>query len=335
MRAVVYHHTGPSSVLQLVDRDDPRPGPGEVLVRVVRAGVNPTDWKFRAEMMSGYDEVVPGQDGAGTVEAVGRGVTHVRPGDRVWLVLAQHGRAHGSAAELTVQPAANVHPLPDRADFDLGASLGVPAVTAHRALTTSDTTRRLGPGTMRGQVVLVAGGAGAVGNAAIQLAVWSGARVITTVSSEEKGRAAIAAGAHHVVNYRAEDAAASIKELAQDGVDLIVEVAPAQNLALDLEVVKNHGTIAYYANNGGDEAVLPLRPSFVKNVRTQGVLLYTLDPALLAAAVQDVNAAVESGALRVGEESGLPLHHFDLAQTAAAHDAVEGGTVGKVLLDIG
>ncbi|GAB2769445.1 NADPH:quinone reductase [Nocardioides salsibiostraticola] len=335
MRAVVYQHTGPSSVLQLVQRDDPSPGPGEVLVRVVRAGVNPTDWKFRAAMMSGYDEVVPGQDGAGTIEAVGSGVRHVRPGDRVWLVLAQHGRAYGAGAELTVQPAANVHPLPDRADFDLGASLGVPAVTAHRALTSSDATRRLGPGTMSGQVVLVAGGAGAVGNAAIQLAVWSGARVITTVSNEAKGRAALAAGAHHVVNYVTEDAAASIAELAQDGVDLIVEVAPAQNLGLDLEVVKNHGTIAFYANNGGDDAGLPVRPSFAKNVRIQGVLLYTLDPSMLSAAAEDVNAAVAAGALQVGEHAGLPLHHFSLAQTAEAHDAVEGGTVGKVLLDIG
>src|SRR3954451_16302842 len=122
MRAVVYHETGPSSVLTLVDREVPQPGPGEVRVRVVRAGVNPTDWKFRAGMMSGYDEVSPGQDGSGVVDAIGNGVDTHRVGDRVWLVLAQNGRAHGTAAEFTIQPADRVIPLPDNADFDLGAS---------------------------------------------------------------------------------------------------------------------------------------------------------------------------------------------------------------------
>lgn len=333
MRAVIYSQTGPSSVLSLVERPDPTPGPGEVLVRVARSGVNPTDWKFRAQMMTGYDEVVPGQDGAGTVEALGDGVSHVAVGDRVWLVLAQHGRAHGTAAELTVQPAEHVVALPDGADLDLGASLGVPAVTAHRALT-AGRTRRLGPGTLHGQTVLVAGGAGAVGNAAIQLAVWSGASVVTTVSGPEKAALAETAGVHHVVNYRTEDVVARLGELAPGGVDLVVEVAPADNLALDLEVVANHGTIAYYANNGGDEARLPLRPSFSKNVRIQGLLLYTLDPELIATATLDVTGAVAAGALRVGTDAGLPLHHYPLDRTAEAHDAVENGAVGKVLLDL-
>ncbi|MEN8673652.1 NADPH:quinone reductase [Nocardioides sp.] len=337
MRAVVYSETGPSSVLRLVERPEPRPGPGEVLVRIVRAGVNPTDWKFRVGGMGplAHDEVAPGQDGAGVVEEVGAGVTHVAAGDRVWLVLAQHGRAHGTASELTVQPAELVVRLPDEASYDLGASLGVPAVTAHRALTAGESTGRLGPGALAGQAVLVAGGAGAVGNAAIQLAVWSGATVVTTVSSPEKAALARAAGAPHVVDYRTEDVAARIAEIAPEGVDLVVEVAPADNLGLDLEVVRNRGTIAFYANNGGDEATLPVRPSFAKNVRIQGLLLYTLGADLLAAATEDVSAAVAAGALRVGEEAGLPLHHYDLAETAAAHDAVESGAVGKVLIDLG
>ena len=164
--------------------------------------------------------------------------------------------------------------------------------------------------------------------------MWSGATVVTTVSGDEKAALARAAGAHHVVNYRTEDVVARVGEIAPDGVDLVVEVAPAQNLALDLEVVRNRGTIAYYANNGGDEATLPLRPSFAKNVRLQGVLLYTLGSDLLAAATEDVSAAVAAGALRVGAEAGVPLHHYALADTAAAHDAVEGGAVGKVLLDL-
>jgi NADPH2:quinone reductase len=339
MRAVVYSQPGPSSVLSLVEREAPTPAAGEVLVRVVRAGVNPTDWKFRAGAMGAllHPEITPGQDGAGIVEAVGEGVDHVAPGDRVWLVLAQHGRAVGTAAELTVQPADRVVPLPDGASFDLGASLGVPAVTAHRALTAGEATDprgHLGPGTLAGKVVLVAGGAGAVGNAAIQLAVWSGATVVTTVSSDEKAALASAAGAHHVVNYRTDEVVARVLDVAPDGVDLVVEVAPADNLALDLEVVRNRGTIAFYANNGGDDATLPIRPAFAKNVRLQGLLLYTLGADLLRAATDDVNAAVAAGALRVGAEAGVPLHHYPLADTAAAHDAVEAGAVGKVLIDL-
>lgn len=338
MRAVVYPETGPSSVLRVVERDLPTPGPGEVRVRVIRAGVNPTDWKFRAGGMPGgmaYDEVTPGQDGAGVVDAVGPDVVGLAEGDRVWLVLAQHGRPYGTAAEHTVQSAARVVRLPDTASYDLGASVGVPAVTAHRALTAGENTPgRLGPGALDGKVVLVAGGAGAVGNATIQLARWSGATVLTTVSSDEKAALARAAGADHVVNYRAEDTAARVLELAPDGVDIAVEVAPAQNIDLDLQVVRPHGLVSIYANNGGDQMTMPLRAAFGKNLRFQFLILYTLHRHLLAAATQDVTAAIEAGALRVGDEAGLPLHHFPLEQTAAAHDAVESGVVGKVLLDV-
>jgi len=339
MRAVTYRETGPSSVLNLIEREVPDPAPGEVRVRLLRSGVNPTDWKFRAGGMPGgmaHDEITPGQDGAGVVDAVGEGVEHQQSGDRVWLVLAQHGRPHGTAAEYTVQPASRVVPLPDGASYDLGASVGVPAVTAHRALTAAEGgPARLGAGALDGRVVLVAGGAGAVGNAAVQLARWAGATVVTTVSSDEKGALATRAGAHHVVNYRDADAAKEILAAAPDGVDLAVEVAPAQNIDLDLEVVKVHGLVSIYANNGGDEMVVPLRAAFGKNLRIQFLILYTLREDLVRAATEDVTAAIGAGALRVGEEAGLPLHHFPLEELAAAHDAVEGGAVGKVLLDIG
>ncbi len=335
MRAVVYRETGPSSVLEVVERDLPEPGPGEVRVRVVRSGVNPTDWKFRAGNMAGHDEVVPGQDGAGVVDAVGPGVDRYAVGDRVWLVLAQHGRAYGTAAEYTVQPVERVVALPEGASYDLGASLGVPAVTAHRALTAGqDGPTRLAPGALDGKVVLVAGGAGAVGNAAIQLARWAGATVITTVSSDEKAALATAAGAQHTINYRDGDTARKILAIAPDGVDIAVEVAPAQNIEIDLEVVRVHGLISIYANNGGDEMTMPLRAAFGKNLRFQFLILYTLREDLLQAAVEDVNAAVAAGALRVGEEAGIALHHIALGETATAHDAVESGAVGKVLIDI-
>ena len=335
MRAVVYTETGPSSVLKVVDRDLPEPGPGEVRVRMVRAGVNPTDWKFRAGMMSGYDEVTPGQDGSGVVDAVGDGVTGLEVGQRVWLVLAQHGRAYGATAEYTVQPVGHVGALPDSADFDLGASIGVPAVTAHRALTAlEDGPSRLAPGALDGRTVLVAGGAGAVGNATIQLARWAGATVLTTVSSDEKVALARAAGAHHVVNYRETDATSQILDIAPDGVDIAVEVAPAQNIGIDLEVVKVHGLVSIYANNGGDELTMPLRAAFGKNLRFQFLILYTLRPELVSNALADVTEAVADGALQVGDGAGLPLHHYPLAETAAAHDAVENGAVGKVLVAI-
>jgi NADPH2:quinone reductase len=335
MRAVVYTENGPSSVLHLVELPDPVPGPGEVVVRLVRAGVNPTDWKFRAGLMAkAHDQVSPGQDGAGTVESVGEGVTGLAVGDRVWLRMAQHGRPIGTAAELTVQPADQVALLPDGASYDLGASLGVPALTAHRALSFASVDGRVRPGSLSGCTVLVAGGAGAVGNAAIQLAVWAGATVVTTVSSDAKAALARAAGAHHVVDYTTEDVAARVREVAPDGVELSVEVAPAQNFALDLDVVANLGTIAFYANNGGDEVLMPVRPEFSKIVRVLGILLYPVGAVALRAGAEDVTAAVAAEALAVGEEAGVPLHHFPLAETAAAHDAVENGAVGKVLLDL-
>jgi NADPH2:quinone reductase len=334
MRAIVFTEPGPSSVLTLVDRDLPEPGPGEVRVRLVRAGVNPTDWKRRKNPLE-FDEVTPGQDGAGMVDAVGADVDGLTVGDRVWLVLAQREKAHGTAAEYTVQPASHVVPLPSGASYDVGASIGVPAVTAHRALTSGELgPSRLGPEAMAGMTVLVAGGAGAVGNAAIQLARWAGATVVTTVSGPAKAALATAAGAHHVVNYREGDTEAAIGAVAPDGVDLVVEVAPSQNNELDVAVTKVHGTVAIYANNGGDELTVQLRSTFSKNLRYQFLILYTLDERFLRAAVQDVSEALRVGALRVGEDAGVPLHHYSLDQTAAAHDAVEGGAVGKVLLDI-
>ena len=337
MRAVVYTESGDSSVLELVEREPAEPGPGEVRVRIVRAGVNPTDWKFRAGGMGelAFPEIVPGQDGAGVVDAVGPDVADFAVGDRVWTILAQHTRPGGTAQEQVVLPVGHVVALPDAASYDVGASLGVPAVTAHRALTTSeDGPSRLAPGALAGQVVLVAGGAGAVGNAALQLARWSGATVIATVSSEEKGALARAAGAHHVVNYREGDTVAEVRELAPDGVDIVVEVAPAQNLRTDLQLIKKRGTIAIYANNGGDEVTLGVRETFSTNARFQWVLIYTVGDVALRAAAEDVSAAVAAGAFRVGDEHGLPLHHYPLERTADAHQAVEDGVVGKVLIDV-
>jgi len=336
MRAVVYGKTGDTSVLEVVERELPEPHWGEVRVRLAVAGVNPTDWKSRSGATTtdlAWDEIVPGQDGAGVVDAVGGGVTGLHEGERVWLYLAQHQQPLGTAAEYTVLPADRAVRLGD-ASYDVGASLGVPAVTAHRALTIHEGgPSRLEPGALEDKVVLVTGGAGAVGHAAIQLAVWAGATVITTVSSDEKATLARAAGAHHVVNYRADDAAAEIKTLAPDGVDLVVEVALAENVEVVRQVLKSGGAVSAYADSG-KRLEVPVRPLMALNARLQFILLYSLSPAALAAAAEDVAAAVADDALGVGEEYGLPLVRFDLEQTATAHREVENGAVGKVLIDV-
>lgn len=337
MKAIAYTDNGDSSVLNLVDRDLPEPASGEVRVKVAVSGVNPTDWKNRSGATGtiAFDEVVPNQDGAGVIDAAGPGVEGLAVGDRVWLYLAQHQRPTGTAQEYTVVPAEHVVRLPETVSFDVGASLGVPAMTAHRALTVAeDGPSRLHPGALEGKTVLVAGGAGAVGHAAIQLARWAGATVVTTVSGPEKGALAAAAGAHHVVNYKTGDAAAEIREIAPEGVDLIVEVAPAQNAELNAAVAANRASIAIYANNGGDQITLDIRPNMIANARYQFILLYTVGEDALNVAEHDVNNAAAAGALEVGEDAGLPLQRFSLADTAAAHDAVENGFVGKVLIDI-
>jgi NADPH2:quinone reductase len=339
MRAIVYSQNGPSDVLRLEERPVPEPGAGEVRVRIAVSGVNPTDWKSRAGDGSGAalpEERSTNQDGSGVVDAVGAGVDSVAPGDRVWLFLAAHQLPGGSAQEYTVVPAERVVKLPDGVSFDTGASMGVPAMTAHRALTVHEGgPQRLSPGALAGRTVLVAGGAGAVGHAAIQLAHWAGATVISTVSSAEKAASATAAGADAVVNYREEDAAARIRGIAPDGVDLVVEVSPANNGALNAAVLANHGSVAVYANDGGDRMTLDVRAHFALNVRYQFLLLYTVGTEALLAAAEDITAALADGALEVGDEHGLPLTRFTLEDTGAAHDAVEQGAVGKVLIDVG
>jgi NADPH2:quinone reductase len=182
--------------------------------------------------------------------------------------------------------------------------------------------------------VLVAGGAGAVGNAAIQLARWAGALVITTVSGPVKASLARAAGACTVLNYRADDVVAAVRQAAPDGVDLVVEVAPISNAAINHGILATGGTVATYATEETPDLTLPVWPLMVGNVRYQFVLVYTVPAPAKAQAVADVSAAVADGAFRVGEDAGLRLHHFPLGETAAAHGAVAGGAVGKVLITV-
>ena len=278
---------------------------------------------------------MPNQDGAGTVDAVGDGVDGLKPGDRVWLWDAAWRRSEGTAQQYVTLPAHQVVPLPDGASFDVGASLGIPALTAHRALTAhQDVPSGLKPGALTGFTVLVAGGAGAVGHAAIQLAAWAGATVVATVSSDEKADLSTRAGAHHVINYRTQDLATALLDLAPAGADIVVEVNLRANVEADLALIANNGVITVYASDDRDAVSIPTRASMMKNARVQYILTYLTEPEAKLASVVAVNAAVAAGAMEVGDQAGLPLHRYSLERAADAHRASEEGVVGKVLIDV-
>lgn len=322
MLAAIYRTGGDSSTLEVTEVPTPEPGPGEVRVRVTVSGVNPTDWKSLRTAAPKWAFAVPNQDGAGVIDAVGEEVDEARIGERVWLLLAAYENQWGTAAQYCVVPAERAVPLPESASFELGASLGVPALTAEHCLTTDRP--------VRGLAVLVSGGAGAVGNMAIQLARWEGAgQVIATVSGAAKAELARAAGADLVLNYRDHDAAEQIRGAAPGGVDRIIEVALDANLELDVAVAAPHAVITSYAATPDSRASLSVRELMAANLTLRFMLLYTTRPDELTTAIENVNRAITAGALRP-----LPLHRFDLAQIAEAHDAVAAGAVGKVLVDI-
>jgi NADPH2:quinone reductase len=325
MRAALYRQTGPSSVLSVEELAVPEPGPGEVRVRIALSGVNPTDWKSRSGATSAgppaHGFQVPHHDGAGEVDAIGPGVLDRRVGQRVWVYLAAaFGNCWGTAADYCVVPVERTVPLPDGARFELGASLGVPAVTAAHCLGLGH-----GRSAVAGANVLVAGGAGAVGHFAIELAKHAGARVAATVSTEEKAELARAAGADLVVNYRQPGAADQLKAFAPK-MDRIVEVALGANIDLDLAVAGPGTIISVYASEARDP-VVPTRRFMNANAALHYLLLYGVPKEELAEAV-----AWTSSALAAGMLTELPVHRFSLEEVAAAQDAVEHGVVGKVLL---
>lgn len=326
MRAAWYERQGdPADVLELGDVDRLEPGPGEVRVRVYASGVNPSDTYGRSGRTGpmAFARVIPHQDGAGIVDSVGPGVAPDRAGDRVWVYEATWQRPGGTAAELTVVPAQRAVRLPDGISFEEGACLGIPAMTAHRAV--------FADGAVRGQTVLVTGGAGAVGTAAIQLARWGGATVVTTISSEDKAAVARAAGAHHVVNYRTEDVPAAVRRLVgAHGVDRVVDVDFGGNLATSLQVIGPNGVLASYASRGEPEPKLPFRALMQKNVTVHAILVYSMAESAKAAAMADVTRALEEGALRPVIGARLPLERIAEAHTAVEH----GSVIGNVVLEL-
>lgn len=327
MRAIAYSRNGPAAeVLELRDLPRPEPEPGEVRVRVVFSGVNPSDAKARAGARGplAHPLVVPHSDGAGVIDAVGDGVDPARVGQRVWLWNAAWGRAMGSCAEYVTLPAAQAVALPDAASFEAGACLGIPAQTAHRCV--------FADGPVTGQRVLVTGGAGAVGAYAVQMAKLGGAaQVIATVSGPEKAAHASAMGADAVVNYRAGDTAAAILEATGDAkVDRIVEVEFGGNLEVSRAVLAENGVIAAYGSMAAPEPVLPWYPMMFAALTIRMVLVYSLPQASRQAAIADLTRWLEAGALQHPVAAIHPL-----AATAQAHDeALAPGRIGAMLVRV-
>lgn len=330
MKAAWYDKKGPArEVLQVGTLPDPEPGPGQLRVRVSASAVNPSDTKGRGgyggNMNMPYPRIVPHQDGAGTIDRVGPGVAEGRIGERVWLYEAQRGRAFGTAAEYVVVPAEQAVPLPEGFSFDVGACLGIPAMTAHRCLFMD--------GGIQGQTVLVAGGAGAVGLAAIQLAKWAGARVITTVSRMEQQTITLHAGADAVLDRNQPDLAERVRSAAgARGVDRVVEVAFEANLELNRAVLRPNGVIAAYASGAADSAPrIPFSPMMAQGLTLHLVLVYVMPREAHLAAARDINACLEADHYRPHI-----AQRFRLDDLALAHETQEGGkAVGKLLVELG
>ena len=325
MRAIWYDRQGDAAdVLTLGEVEAPTPGPGEVCVRIAASGVNPSDVKQRSGRRGpmAADRQIPHSDGAGEIVSVGAGVDAARIGERVWIYNAAFRRGGGSCAELCAVPADQAAPLPRLVSFETGAALGVPAITAHRALTCA--------GPVAGKTVLVTGGAGAVGQAAIQLARAAGARVVlATVSSPEKAEIALAAGAEDVIDYRRQDVAEAVNAATMgQGADLVVEVEFGGNLAVSAAVIAPHGSIAVYGSEAERMPVVDIYPLMFRNASIHALFAYAFTAEQRAMAVLAITRALKDGALTPRIDS-----LFELDEVVAAHERVESGLrTGAVLV---
>lgn len=331
MKAVWYERKGaPHDVLQHGDMPDPQAGPGQVRVKVAVSGLNPSDTKgrggYRGRVNMDFPRVIPGQDGAGVIDQAGPGVDAGRVGERVWIYEAQQrGSAHGTSAEYAVVPAEQAVPLPPGIDFDTGASLGVPALTAHNAL--------FKDGGIQGQTVLVWGAAGAVGQAAVMLARWAGARVLGVVSTPLAAEVAKSSGADAVIDRKREDVVTRVKEITHGaGVDRIIDVWIGANVEADLAMLKVNGVVASYSSGGPEDFIqFPFSRYMAKGITLHAVYVYGMSREAHWAAVRDTTAALRAGAYRPRIGARFPL-----GRTADAHVAQDDASVtGKILIDIG
>lgn len=328
MRAAWYERQGrPSDVLVVGEMTTPEPGPGEVRIAVVASGVNPGDVKKRQDTFGlgmPYARVIPHSDGAGVIEAVGDGVASSRIGQRVWCFGAQSYRPFGTAAEYVVLPAQQAVPLPHNASFQQGACLGIPGITAHRAVHAA--------GSVDGRVVLVQGGAGAVGQCAVGLARHAGALVITTVRAKRDVLVAQRAGAHHVLEtggLSVDELSERVRAYAPDGVDHIVEVDFHSNISLDEQLLGPGGSVATYAT--GDPArVIPFWPLVFKNVSVFFLGSDDFPAEAKIAGARALNDMLEGQWPGFEVEARFPLHAI-----AEAHDAVEERSrSGRIVVSI-
>lgn len=327
MRAAWFESFGTAGdVLQLGEQQTPTAGPGEVLVRVQCSGVNPSDVKKRAGSFPNLlDEglVIPNSDGAGIIAAVGDGVDTDRIGERVWIYQAQYARRFGTAAEYVSIDASRAPRLPDNTSVEIGACIGIPVMTAHRAV--------LADGDVNGQTVLVTGGAGRVGHYAIQWASQAGARVIATASNDTDANACMAAGAAAVVNHRDDDVAKAILA-ASDGVlvDRIVDVEFGANLPVSIEVLKIGGVVATYSSTQVPEPKLPFFQMMYKDFTIRTIIVYAMPESAKQHAIADIESALERNALQHRIAHTLPL-----TDIARSNEIIEDGRVrGAVVLTI-
>lgn len=324
MLASWYDRQGPAAdVLQVGELPDPEPGPGEVRARVTVSGVNPGDTKKRRGWLGSsmpFPRVVPHSDAAGVVDAVGEGVDAHRIGQRVWVYGAQSYRPFGTAAQYTVVPASQAVPLPDHLGDELGASLGIPGITAHRAV--------FGDGPVDGRTVLVHGVLGGVGSLAAQLARWGGATVIATVRRGEDLERVDPAVVSHAVALDRDDPAEAIRAYAPAGVHRVVEVALSDNADLDTAVVANDAVVAAFATRD-DRPELPFWPLLFHNVTLRLLGSDDFPAEAKRQAARDLTAAAAVGALTVDVGERYPLDEI-----ARAHDRVDAGVRGQVLVTV-
>lgn len=325
MRAAYYEKNGPArAVLHVGEVETPLPGPGEVRVKLKASGVNPSDVKSRTGTTRkiAYPRVIPHSDGAGEIDMVGDGVPATRVGERVWTWNAQWKRPFGTCAEYVVLPTALAVRLPAHVGFAEGACLGIPAMTAQHAVAVAEAL----PGT----TILVSGGAGGVGHYAIQFAKARGARVITTISSDEKARLTRAAGADDTIDYRRENVGDRVREMTGGrGVDAVVEMDLAANASLIPAVLAPRGSVVVYGT-GAPQATIPSQPMLVNAQALKFIFVYELTDAERASAVSEINRMLEEKRLISNVALTLPL-----ADIVSAHEAVESGKVaGNVVVSL-
>jgi len=328
MRAAYYEQNGSArEVLRVAEVETPQAGPGEVRVKLSHSGVNPSDVKSRqgATRKIAWPRLIPHSDGAGVIDQLGDGIAKSRLGERVWVWNGQWKRASGTAAEYIVLPAAQAVKLPDKVSLEAGACLGIPAMTAIHAVALAAADK--------GSTLLIAGGAGSVSQYAIQFAKALGATVLTTISSPEKALAAREAGADHAIDYRREDVGERVMELTgKRGVDAVIEMDLAANAKLIPFVLRPKGSVIVYGT-GAPMVSLPAFFCLTQSIRVQFFLVYELDTNERERAVSAITRALEQSSLSIGKLiNRVATPTYALADTAAAHEAVERGTIGNVIV---